>query len=96
MMWGLIEGHVDPGELLAQTPNDTSHDHFAKNNGFIYVQHCFDYIRQGIQCAGDMTLEAPTNLDGKPLYNGWGTAQTILVEVAISMMHAAQFRPRGA
>lgn len=73
MMWDLVEGRVDAAELLAQTPNDTSHDHFAKGNGFIHVQHCFDYIRQGIQCAGDMTLEVPTSLDGKPLYNGWGT-----------------------
>ena len=24
-----------------------------------HTNHCFDYIRQGIQCAGDMTLEGP-------------------------------------
>jgi hypothetical protein len=26
-----------------------------------HIQHCYDYIRQGIMCAGDMTVEWPEN-----------------------------------
>ena len=24
-----------------------------------HIAHCFDYVRQGIMCAGDMTIESP-------------------------------------
>lgn len=36
-----------------------------------HIGHCFDYLRQAIQCAGDMTLEtAIPNDDGA--VDGWG------------------------
>ncbi|KAH8822039.1 hypothetical protein F5884DRAFT_851235 [Xylogone sp. PMI_703] len=34
-----------------------------KHNKPEHLNHCFDYIRQGIMCAGDLTLE-PTSLNG--------------------------------
>lgn len=33
-----------------------------------HVAHCFDYIRQGILCAGDTTIEGHTGLG-----EGWGS-----------------------
>lgn len=39
-----------------------------------HILHCFDYLRQAIRCAGDMTLEWPrTEADGRRFaVNGWG------------------------
>ena len=40
-----------------------------------HVNHCFDYIRQSIMCAGDMSIEgvAPPETDNeKPHINGYG------------------------
>lgn len=39
-----------------------------------HLLHCFDYLRQGIMCAGDMTLEWPKEQkvgDGSKV-DGWG------------------------
>jgi len=38
------------------------------------VWHCFDYIRQALMCAGDMTVEWPrTEEDGRRFaVDGWG------------------------
>lgn len=36
--------------------------------------HCIDYIRQGVMCAGDVSLEPHSPLDGPdngPLDGGW-------------------------
>ena len=39
-----------------------------------HVNHCFDYIRQGIMCAGDMSIEWPrVEPDGRRFaVDGWG------------------------
>ena len=39
-----------------------------------HVHHCFDYIRQALMCAGDMTVEWPrTEEDGSRFaVDGWG------------------------
>ncbi|KAI5370418.1 Putative mycotoxin biosynthesis protein UstYa [Septoria linicola] len=39
-----------------------------------HISHCFDYIRQAIMCAGDLTLEWPrTEADGRRFaVDGWG------------------------
>lgn len=36
-----------------------------------HVEHCFDYLRQGIVCAGDATLEGPD--PGRRSLSGYGT-----------------------
>ncbi|KAG4437242.1 hypothetical protein IFR05_007258 [Cadophora sp. M221] len=40
-----------------------------------HLAHCFDYLRQGVMCAGDMTLEPAFELTGKDsgvkVVNGW-------------------------
>jgi Mycotoxin biosynthesis protein UstYa len=37
------------------------------------TKHCFDYILQGIKCAGDMTAEPASHNDSKVI-DGWGVA----------------------
>ena len=39
-----------------------------------HVGHCFDYLRQSIMCAGDMSMEWPrTEPDGRRVaVDGWG------------------------
>lgn len=50
--------------------NDTSH---MKHSS--HLAHCFDYLRQGVMCAGDMTLEPAFELTGEDAgvkaVNGW-------------------------
>jgi hypothetical protein len=42
-----------------------------------HAGHCFNYIRQGIMCAGDLTLEPPGNPElGKSAEQGWGIEHT--------------------
>lgn len=36
-----------------------------------HMDHCFDYLRQGIMCAGDTTLEWPKE-GSKGVVDGWG------------------------
>jgi hypothetical protein len=67
LYWEALRGErslkiFDGGELL----KDISH-----------VNHCFDYIRQAIMCAGDMSIEAAAVLKSeneKPHINGMGNA----------------------
>lgn len=38
------------------------------------MAHCFDYLRQGVMCAGDMTLEPVLDLGDVTVQavDGWG------------------------
>ncbi|KAK4206721.1 hypothetical protein QBC37DRAFT_300214, partial [Rhypophila decipiens] len=41
-----------------------------------HAEHCFIYLRQGVLCSGDITLEQPDNDDlhiGHNPLHGWGT-----------------------
>ncbi len=43
-----------------------------------HLGHCFDYLRQAVMCAGDMTLEPAFDLTGPDAgtkgVNGWNVA----------------------
>ena len=39
-----------------------------------HTNHCFDYLLQGIKCAGDMTLEWKTDFNGN--FVGWDVPHT--------------------
>ena len=39
-----------------------------------HIAHCFDYIRQGIMCAGDVTLEGNNSVRHPGVDIPWGTA----------------------
>lgn len=47
---------------------DRTHTHDAHN---AHLLHCFDYLRQGIMCAADSTLEL-VDVDGTST-DGWGS-----------------------
>ncbi|MCJ1352121.1 MAG: hypothetical protein MMC33_002105 [Icmadophila ericetorum] len=73
VFWDLVLQKVDPVEMLRMTPNDTSKNFQATGHGYWHAQHCFDYLRQSIQCTADMSLEWPIEADGKKLFVGWET-----------------------
>ncbi|KAE9369811.1 hypothetical protein N431DRAFT_53420 [Stipitochalara longipes BDJ] len=52
----------------------------------MHVYHCFDYIRQALMCAGDLTLEWPrTEKDGRRFaVDGWGVSHQCKSWEAIS------------
>ncbi|QIW99548.1 hypothetical protein AMS68_005066 [Peltaster fructicola] len=47
---------------------------FAGREAAQHIQHCFDYLRQSVMCAGDMTLEWPKQegTAAKAKVDGWG------------------------
>jgi hypothetical protein len=64
---GVLEGHISETE---------GGMHHGKRNVFAnesHVDHCFDYLRQAIMCAGDLSLEHSVVPDEFG-FNGWGTA----------------------
>ncbi len=57
------------------SPN-ASHDRLGKRDLLgdsqrYHAEHCFSYIRQGMRCAADSTLEGP-DLVPEPVQSGWG------------------------
>lgn len=68
--WTLING-VETGDLRKSKL-------FLKGMNSRHVNHCFDYIRQGMMCAGDMSMEWPrTEPDGQRItVDGWGVKHT--------------------
>ncbi|OLN97664.1 hypothetical protein CCHL11_09625 [Colletotrichum chlorophyti] len=52
--------------------NEVEEGHFQ-----VHTNHCFDYLRQSILCAADMTLEGKVmGRDAKPGTDGWGHLHT--------------------
>ena len=61
-------------ELSTRRPKDTQDEHAAHRNT-LHMEHCFDYLRQAILCAGDTTIEwARESGDGEidSQVDGWG------------------------
>lgn len=65
--------------LDAISKNDTAKqaeitNMFVEHNHADHMNHCFDYLRQTIQCAGDMSMEWPrTEPTGERFaVDGWG------------------------
>lgn len=56
-----------------------------------HVFHCFDYIRQALMCAGDMTIEWPrTEPDGRRFaVDGWGITHECKSWVSIARRQVA-------
>ncbi|KAF2197594.1 hypothetical protein GQ43DRAFT_424242 [Delitschia confertaspora ATCC 74209] len=60
--------------VLEEDP-DAAHELAVKQHGSMHTGHCFDYLRQGIMCAGDMSMEWPRDEPngGKRIHvDGWG------------------------
>ena len=50
----------------------------SQSIGIRHVEHCFNYLRQGITCGGDVTLEGPDIVDGvnKGSLHGWNVSHS--------------------
>ena len=55
-------------------PEHAGHHYHYGLNLTDHIPHCFDYIRQALMCAGDLTLEWPrTEKNGQRFaVDGWG------------------------
>ncbi|RYN24796.1 hypothetical protein AA0117_g7693 [Alternaria alternata] len=62
---GILEGFIN--ETVG---NIQRRDVFAPES---HVNHCFDYLRQAVMCAGDLSLEHSVVPDEFG-FNGWGTS----------------------
>lgn len=72
MLWGVILGEMDIKELTAGFPRNATDSTFeAKTHGLWHIAHCFDYLRQALQCAGDLSLESPIEMNEDGLVVGW-------------------------
>ena len=60
-------------EKIRQRGNLTDKKH-SDNPLHLHLNHCFDYLRQAIMCAGDTALEKAMVVDGRPIrsVDGWG------------------------
>jgi len=57
-MWELVHQRVDTERMLRDWPEDiTSPTVDQATNGLWHYSHCFDYLRQGLQCSADTSLE---------------------------------------
>jgi hypothetical protein len=56
--------------------NDTSSPGDATHMN--HASHCFNYLRQGVLCAGDMALEGPdpVAVPGESPLRGWGSTHS--------------------
>jgi len=67
-------------KFVKNSPGEThiaGRDEDGRDEGIIgpeHLEHCFDYLRQAIMCAGDLTLEKAIVKDGVPIasVDGWG------------------------
>ncbi|OAA36249.1 hypothetical protein NOR_07594 [Metarhizium rileyi] len=70
-MWELMYDRVDREALLATWPANASAPTYDQAiNGMWHYAHCFDYLRQGIQCSGDTSLEFVHGATGKAVVDG--------------------------
>ncbi|KAI1453926.1 hypothetical protein F4805DRAFT_441885 [Annulohypoxylon moriforme] len=70
-MWDLVYGRVDTERMLNSWPeNTTTPTYHQAIHGMWHYAHCFDYLRQGIQCSGDTSLEFVSENTGLAVVDG--------------------------
>ncbi|KAI0886927.1 uncharacterized protein GGS22DRAFT_158984 [Annulohypoxylon maeteangense] len=70
-MWDLVYGRVDTERMLRGWPeNATTPTYHQAIHGMWHYAHCFDYLRQGIQCSGDTSLEFVSENTGLAVVDG--------------------------
>ncbi|PVH80978.1 hypothetical protein DL98DRAFT_417631, partial [Cadophora sp. DSE1049] len=73
VFWQLMDGKLDPIEFEASDGDTTSPNYVPHDHGLWHIKHCFNYVRHGLQCAGDTTIEIPTLFNGHTVFLGWNT-----------------------
>ncbi|KXH46446.1 hypothetical protein CNYM01_08476 [Colletotrichum nymphaeae SA-01] len=70
-MWDVIYGRVDAKEMLQHWPQNVSAPTYHEAiNGLWHIAHCFDYLRQAVQCSGDTSLEFVSENTGRAVVDG--------------------------
>lgn len=96
-MWDLLHGRADVEHLLAGFPeNMTDFTLDATTHGLWHIQHCFDYLRQSLQCSADTSLEWPVEVNGQNLVVGWENyvSNTLRLSLRLCFQRAIEC-PRG-
>lgn len=76
--WRLLDGALDNDASVIEEADNKRH----------HTGHCFDYLRQSVECSADMTLEWPrTEEDGRRFKtDGWGVPHVCTNKVS-TMSH---------
>ncbi|KAK0374338.1 hypothetical protein CLIM01_08286 [Colletotrichum limetticola] len=70
-MWDVIYGRVYAKEMLQHWPQNVSAPTYHEAiNGLWHIAHCFDYLRQAVQCSGDTSLEFVSENTGRAVVDG--------------------------
>lgn len=63
VFYQLVSGQLTPNDF-----RNTTRRHVTKvqgvDDGFLQLDHCFDYIQEGIRCAASLDMQYPTSLHG--------------------------------
>ncbi|KAI0520848.1 hypothetical protein F5B22DRAFT_644592 [Xylaria bambusicola] len=71
LMWNMLFDKVDREELLKTWPEDVHNPTYEQaTQGMWHYAHCFDYLRQSVQCAGDVSLEFVNENTGLSVVDG--------------------------
>ncbi|KAL7798030.1 hypothetical protein V8C37DRAFT_368430 [Trichoderma ceciliae] len=70
-VWKLVHGEVDTEQMLKEWPANISDPTYrVATQGLWHIAHCFDYLRQAIQCNGDTALEFVPETSPMAVING--------------------------
>lgn len=62
---------VDKEKLLRSWPKDvTTPTYDEAIHGMWHIAHCMDYLRQGLQCSADLSLEFVREFSGPAVVDG--------------------------
>lgn len=70
-MWNLMYDRVDTKEFLKMWPENVTRPTYEQaTEGPWHFAHCFDYLRQSIQCSADVSLEFVSKNTGLAVVDG--------------------------
>lgn len=70
-MWDLLYDRIDNKEFLKMWPENVTRPTYEQaTKGPWHYAHCFDYLRQGIQCSADTSFEFVSKNTGLSVVDG--------------------------
>ncbi|KAH8596221.1 hypothetical protein B0O99DRAFT_621293 [Bisporella sp. PMI_857] len=79
-----LQSRANPGRRAEADPGPSLH----------HIEHCFDYLRQNIECVSDMTIEwADQDPEKDPQINGYGVSHVCRKKESVMEYMAARVPP---
>ncbi|KAH6659513.1 hypothetical protein BKA67DRAFT_652743 [Truncatella angustata] len=70
-IWMLMYDEVDREAMLQTWPENVTNPAYDQAiNGMWHYAHCLDYLRQGVQCSADLSLEFVSQSTGRAVVDG--------------------------